>query len=121
ALAYVPKDSVGVMTIDVGGVRTTPIFQKLVEAVFKSKPRAKTNLDELKKKTGFDPLKDVHGLVMAAGPGFPADDDDFLVIAEAKLDEARLIAFMQKEGAKLTPKSDALGKWYLLDDDGAMA
>jgi hypothetical protein len=122
ALVYVPQDAVGVMTVDVDGVRTTPIFKKLVTKLIDANPKARKNLEELKQKTGFDPLEHVHSVVLAAGPAFPGDDDDFLIIAEAKLDEAKLVAFMQKEGAKLTVKNDALGKWYAFDGGkGAMA
>src|SRR5690606_4788561 len=97
ALVYVPQDAVGVMTVDVDGVRATPLFKKLVTQLIDSNPKARKNLAELKQKTGFDPIEHVHSLVLAAGPDFPADDDDFVIIAEAKLDEARLVAFMQKE------------------------
>ena len=122
ALDYVPKDAVGAMTVDVDGLRPTPLFKKVVGQLVTSDPKAQQKLTELKQKTGFDVLEHVHAVVVAAGAGFPKNDDDLLIIAEAKLDEARLVAFMKKEGAKLTAKSDTLGKYYLFDDgDGAMA
>lgn len=122
ALAYVPADAVGVMTIDVDGLRTTPYFQKVVAKLVDADPHVRKKLGELKQHTGFDLIQHVHGVVLAAGPAFPGDDDDFVLIAEAKIDEARLIAFMQKEGAKLAVKNDASGKHYAFDNGkGAIA
>jgi len=122
ALSFVPADAAVVMGVDFDKTRTSPLYRSAVKALL-SQPDVKTQLDELRKATGVDPLADIH-LLLAA---FPAevlnDEDQFLILAQARVSEARLVTYAQAQGAPIRPTTVGSGKMYLIGnrDDGALA
>ena len=121
ALAYVPSDSIAVVGADVDKVRASPLFAPLYEE-FLNESGARKKLAEIATHTGVNVRRDIHAIVAAFPPTFPQDDDEFVIIVEAKVNEARLVAFAKKEGAKIQRKDSPAGPYYALDGgDGAMA
>jgi len=115
ALRYVPGDAMAVGTVDVSKLQRLPLYRKMQQRFYAEEPDAKKEIDELKRATGFDPFRDIKGLVVAVGPDFEQDDEQFVVIAEARVSEPRMIAFMKKKGATPQLRNDArLGRWYEL-------
>jgi hypothetical protein len=121
ALAYVPTDSIAVVGADVDKVRASPLFAPLYQEFLKESG-ARKKLTEIATHTGVNIQRDIHGIVAAFPPTFPQDDDEFVIIVEAKVNEARLIAYAKKEGAEIQRKDSPAGPYYALDGgDGAMA
>lgn len=123
ALTYVPADAMAVGTVDVSKLQRLPLYKKLQQRFYAEEPEAKKEVDELRQATGFDPFRDIRGLVVALGPDFEQDDDQFVVIAEAKVNEQRMIAYMKKKGATPQLRNDAqIGRWYeIAGGDAALA
>ncbi|MCA9623670.1 MAG: hypothetical protein KC731_31830 [Myxococcales bacterium] len=124
ALAHVPSDSFAVLTADLDSVKTTAIFDKIKQTFLKEEKDAKKELAELKKATGFDPWRDVHAAVLAFPPEFLKNDDNFVAVIRADVDEAKVLAYMKSKGGKVEQKqSKSGGNYYLLGDrkKGAMA
>ena len=122
SLRYVPKDAFLVAGIDGDKVRTSALYKTLVDMAMKEKDVNK-GLAEFKAATGFDPTKDVRSLVVALGSSFPKDNDNFILIAEARISEAKVIAFMKKKNAKIQTVKTRQGTHYLLGrrKDGFLA
>ncbi|MBW2524174.1 MAG: hypothetical protein JRI23_08360 [Deltaproteobacteria bacterium] len=121
ALAYVPSDSIAVVGADVDKVRSSPLYASTFETFLKESG-AKKKVAELAARTGLDVRRHIHAVVAAFPPTFPQDDDEFVIIAEAKVNEARLVAFAKKEGAEIQRRDSPLGPYYALDGgDGALA
>jgi hypothetical protein len=118
ALAYVPTDSFGVVVAKLDKLSTSPLIAQAKQLMFTENPKAKENLDKLAKATGFDPFRDAKTLAVAVGPDVFKNDDHFVAVIEAKIDEARLIAFVKKEGGKMQPKTGASGKYYEIGKRG---
>lgn len=123
ALAYVPKDSFTVIVADMEQVKKSPIFEMAKQMLFDNEPKAKENIDKLKREAGFDVFNDVKALVVGLGDNVTRDDDDFVAIAEATVNEAKMVAFIKKQGGKLEKKRGAQGDYYVLGSDkkGRMA
>ncbi len=117
ALAYVPQTSFTVIVAKMDRVKKSPIFEQAKQMLFANEPKAKENIDKLKRETGFDVFADVEVLVVALGENITHDDDDFVAIVETKVNEAKLVAFIKKEGGKLEKKNDAAGGHYVLGSD----
>jgi len=114
AMRYVPADAMGMGTLDVSKLQRLPLYKKLQQRFYAEEPDAKKEVDALRKATGFDPFRDVRGLVVAVGPDFEKDDDQFVVIAEARVSEPRMVAYIKKKGGELKVHNDRLGRWYEL-------
>jgi hypothetical protein len=122
ALAYAPSDSFAVSGVHGDKVKRSQLYKKVLAALL-SKKRDKKKLDELKRETGFDPRTDIKSIVAAAPSDVLQDDDAFVVIAEARINERRMLAFMKKEGKKVHKKKGRHGSYYLLGkrQEGALA
>lgn len=122
ALQYVPNDAFAVAGVNGDQLRKSPIYQKAVQIALKE-PGAKKDLARLRKATGIDVLKDIRSVVVAFDPKVVRDDDQFLAVIEVPVNQAKVLAFMQQEGAKYATKVGPSGKYYLLGrkQDGAMA
>ena len=119
ALKFVPADSMAVITVNGDKVKASPLFAKAQKMLFAEEPKAKKNLNKMKKATGFDVFRDVKSAVIAFGPRIDKDDDDFVAIIEAKISEKKIVAFIKKEGGKIKK----VGNSYQLGrkGDGRMA
>jgi len=122
ALQYVPNDAFAVVGVDGDKLRTSPLYKKAIQIALKE-PGAKKDLERLRKATGIDVLKHIRSVVVAFDPNVVNDDDQFLAVIEVPANEAKVLAFMKKEGAKYEAKMGPAGKYYLLGrkKDGAMA
>ncbi len=117
ALKFVPKNAFAVVGVNFDGLKKSPVFKPAVDMVLQQSG-AKRELKKVKAETGLDVYRDVKGLVAVFTPEFMKDDDNFLVIAQMKVSEKRLVAFMNKTGAKLKPRSGPHGKFYLIGRRG---
>ncbi|MEM1031266.1 MAG: hypothetical protein AAF928_05065 [Myxococcota bacterium] len=121
ALAYVPRQAIAVGTVDVDRLRRVPLFKAQLDDLFLQVPDAKRERDALQKATGFDPVRDLHGVVGALGPNFERDDSDFVAIAQARINEKRLVAYLKTKGADVREVRGRSGRHYLLDEGLALA
>jgi len=119
ALAWVPEQTMMVMSVDVEQLRTTDIFKDFMGALMKE-PDAKEGLEMLKKGADFDPEKDLDSFVLAVPPDVEKTEN-FLFIAKAKLDEKKFVEFAKAEGAKLKSQKHEGVTWYEIDGEGGMA
>ena len=118
ALEYVPRDSFSVTVADIDKVKKSPLFAKARGLLFQEEPKAKKNLAKLKAATGFDPFRDVRSVVVAFGEDFVKDDDQFVIIFEATVNERRFLDFIAKEGGKFKKKTGPHGSYYVLGRKG---
>jgi len=95
------------------------VFQDFMTAVMAEK-EAKDGLKMLKDSTGFDPEKDISTILIAVPPDVEKSEN-FLFVAKATVDEAKLIAYAKSEGAKLTEQTHEKVKYYEIDGEGGMA
>ncbi len=115
ALQFVPSDSMAVVGIDFDKLRTTAV-QKTVEQALRKDKDAIKNIEELRKETGFDVFKDIHGLTVVLPEEVLKDDNQFVMILEANINEAKMVKFIEKKDGKALPKkSGANGDFYELD------
>ncbi len=114
ALQYVPSDAMAVLAADFDKLRATAV-QKTVEAAVKKDRQASKNITELKTETGLDVFKDVHALTVVLPEEVLKDDDQFVLVLDAKVDEARMVKFMEKKNGPLPKKQGASGAYYELD------
>jgi hypothetical protein len=76
-------------------------------------------LDAMKKETGFDPRKDVRAAVVALRP--KRSDAEVVLIAEATVNEAKLVAFLRKQGKKVGTVQGAGGNIHRIGGGSAFA
>jgi hypothetical protein len=104
-LALLPEPVRIVVSIDVARLRRSPVAGKL-SALGKQTPEDDRALEELKRRTGLDPLEQIDSVLV----GFPADarqrGELALVLRAQHLDQTRLVAYvrdqLQKKGDDLT-------------------
>ncbi len=113
SLRYVPNDSYMVAGMHGDRVQTTSLYKTLVKLALQEK-EIKDGLAEFKTATGFDATKDVRSVVVAASPKRKGEPDNFVVIVDAKLSEAKLLAFLKSKKAKLETVKTAQGTHHLL-------
>jgi hypothetical protein len=114
ALQYVPPDAMAVVGVDFDKLRPTAV-QKTLEAALKKDKEATKKIGELKAETGFDVFKDVHGLTVVLPEEVLKDDDQFVLVLDAKIDEARMVKFMEKKNGPLPKQQGANGAYYEID------
>ncbi len=115
ALGNLPKDTAIVVSIDVDRVKTSPMFQDLLNLSKKNPDFAKT-LDMLKAEASFDPAKDVHTIVVGLASDFTKNDDSGIFFMEGKFAEAKFLALAKKAGATSISTEKHRGvKYYVLD------
>jgi hypothetical protein len=122
ALKYVPSDAFAVVGVNGDRVKHSVIYKKALEIALKERG-AKRELDKIRKATGINVLKDIRSLVIAFDPKVIQDDDKFLAVVEVPVNQAKVLAFMKREGAKLQTRQGMGGQYYLLgrQQDGALA
>ncbi len=119
ALDFIPKDTMMVISMDVDGMRGSDMFKQFMSAAM-SDPDTKKDLDLLKAATGFDAEKDISSIVIAVPPDVEKTEN-FLVIAKAKVDEAKVMAYAKKEGGEFKEMSHEGVTWYEIDNEGGIA
>jgi len=117
ALKFVPADSMAVAGIDLDALRKTPWVNKMFMRALQQAGRQE--LQELESAAGIKVDRDIHSLVMAFDKSFPNDDDQFVMILEAKLDETGVVAFIRKEGDQLKREQGLGGHFYVVDNGKA--
>jgi hypothetical protein len=103
-LALLPEPVRVVVSLDADKLRASPAAAKLA-ALGKQDPAGDRELEELTRRTGFDPLKQLDSVLV----GFPDDarqkGELALVLRAQHLDQARLVAYvrdqLQKKGDDL--------------------
>jgi hypothetical protein len=103
-LALLPEPVRTVVSIDVAKLRASPAAGKLA-ALGKTDPEGDRELEELKRRTGFDPLAQLDNVLV----GFPENAREHgelaFVMRAQHLDQARLVAYvrdqLQKKGDDL--------------------
>lgn len=87
------------LAIDFARLRASPLWERLAPLV-SANPADKAQLDELTRRTGFDPLKQIDALVVA----FPEEARNGgamgLVLRGRGFDETRLVAYVRDQVAK---------------------
>jgi hypothetical protein len=99
ALAWLPSETQIVISVDFARLRATPLWAQLAPLVT-SNPDDKVQIDEIVRRTGFDPLRQIDSLVVA----FPEEARNGgalgLVLRGKGFDEARLVAYVRDQVAK---------------------
>lgn len=119
ALAYVPKDTMVVVAIDIDALKKTSLVGDLMKMV-QSDKEAADNLKKLKDATGFDPEKDLSSIVIAA----PADvekSQNFLIVAKGKIDEKKMVEYAKSQGSAINETKHEGVTYYAMDTEGGVA
>jgi hypothetical protein len=103
-LALLPEPTRVIVSLDVARLRGSPAVGKLA-ALAKQDPQGDHDLEELTRRTGFDPLRQIDSILV----GFPDDarvrGELALVLRAEHLDQARLVGYvrdqLQKKGDDL--------------------
>lgn len=98
-LAWFPADTHVVVGVDFARLRATALWSQL-GSLATSDPSDRQKLDELARRTGFDPLRQVDSLVVAFPEEARVQGGMGLVLRAHGLDENRLIAYVRDEVAK---------------------
>ena len=103
-LALLPEPVRTIVSIDVGKLRGSPLAAKLA-ALGKEDPEGDREIEELKQRTGLDPLRQIDNVLV----GFPEDararGELAFVLRAQHLDQARLVAYVRDQ---LRKKGDDL-------------
>jgi hypothetical protein len=99
ALAWFPAEAQIVLSIDFARLRASSLWERLAPLV-SSNPDDQAQLEELTRRTGFDPLRQIDALVVA----FPEEARNGgamgLVVRGRDFDETRLVAYVRDQVAK---------------------
>jgi hypothetical protein len=104
-LSALPAGTRFVVSIDIARLRSSALWSR-VAALAEESPEDKQRLERLTRRTGLDPLRQIHRIV-AAFPDNPRAQGTFALIIEGEgFDEQRLVAFAREDsGAKLEPRT----------------
>lgn len=98
-LAWFPAETQIVLSIDCARLRASPLWERLAPLV-SSNPADQAQLEELTRRTGFDPLRQIDSLIVA----FPEEARNGgamgLVVRGREFDETRLVAYVRDQVAK---------------------
>jgi hypothetical protein len=99
ALVWFPPETQIVVAFDFARLRTTPLWSRLA-SLATSTPEDRARIDEMARRTGFDPLRQIDALIV----GFPEEARTSgamgLVLRGSGFDEARLIAYVRDQVGK---------------------
>lgn len=99
ALAWFPAEAQIVVAIDFARLRATPLWSRLAPLVT-SNSDDRLQIDELVRRTGFDPLRQIDSLVVAFPEEARSTGGMGLVLRGRGFEEARLIAYVRDQVAK---------------------
>jgi hypothetical protein len=107
-LALFPAATQVVVSLDAAKLRASPAAAKL-SGLATQTDADKKDLDELTRRTGFDPVKQITSLTVAFPEEARANGELGLLLRADELDETRLVAYvrdqLQKTGDDLVPVS----------------
>jgi hypothetical protein len=99
ALAWFPAETQIVVSVDFARLRATPVWARLAPLAT-SNADDKAQIDEMARRTGFDPMRQIDSLVVA----FPEEARNGgamgLVLRGRGFEEARLVAYARDQVAK---------------------
>jgi hypothetical protein len=99
ALAWFPTETQIVVAVDFARLRATPLWARIA-ALATSNPDDQAQIEEVVRRTGFDPLRQIDSLVVA----FPEEARNGgamgLVVRGHGFEEARLVAYARDQVAK---------------------
>jgi len=98
-LAWFPADTHVVLSIDFARLRATPLWSAL-GGLATSDPGDRQKIDELAKRTGLDPLKQIDSLIVAFPEEARAQGSMGLIMRGQGFDEARLVAYVRDQVSK---------------------
>lgn len=98
-LAWFPADTHVVLSIDFARLRTTPLWSAL-GGLATTDPADRQRIEDLAKRTGLDPLKQVDSLIVAFPEEARAQGSMGLILRGQGLDEARLVAYVRDQVGK---------------------
>jgi len=116
-LAYVPATAFAVVGVDGDRLRRSPVYRRAIRLTMADRGIAK-ELKELRSAIGVDLLAQTHAVLFAFDPKVVTDEDHFVMIAEARVSESRLVGFIRSKGTKLEPKQGPSGRYYLIGKRG---
>ena len=119
ALSMVPKDSMMVLSVNVDRLKGSPLYASAMAKVM-AEPDAKGMISKLKADAGFDVEKDISTLVVSIPPDVDSSQN-FLIIAEGKFNEQKIVAALGNEGAKVTSVKHANATYHEIDGQGGVA
>lgn len=97
-LASLPADTRFVLSVDLARIRATPLWARL-SALAADDPVDRERLRELTRRTGLDPLRQIHRVV-AAFPENARQRGQFALVIEGEgFDEHRLVGYARAEAA----------------------
>jgi len=99
ALSWFPAETQIVVSIDFGRLRATPLGARLGSLVT-SNAQDKAQIDELARRTGFDPMAQIDSLTVAFPEEARVQGAMGLVMRARGLEEARLVAYVRDQVAK---------------------
>src|SRR5436190_9895030 len=111
-VALIPSEAAAVFRADLGRLRTSPVWQRLA-SLAQSDPARQHAVDELVRRTGLDPARQIQTIVWAQ----PASGAEFaLIVRGGPFDEAKLVAFateqLQHQGLTLVSSDVGTKKVY---------
>ncbi|HEX2658072.1 MAG TPA: hypothetical protein VHU40_07375 [Polyangia bacterium] len=98
-LSWFPADTHVVLSIDFARLRTTPLWSAL-GGLATTDPADRQRIEDLAKRTGLDPLKQVDSLIVAFPEEARAQGSMGLILRGQGLDEARLVAYVRDQVGK---------------------
>src|SRR5260221_7203301 len=99
ALAWFPVEAQIVVAVDFARLRATPLWSRLTPLVT-SDSADRLKIDEMVRRTGFDPLRQIDSLVGAFPEEARSTGGMGLVLRGRGFEEARLIAYVRDQVAK---------------------
>jgi hypothetical protein len=111
AFKHVPGEVMAVAGVDVDGLRDSSLF-KGVEQQLRRELDSKRELQQFQKATGVNLLRDVHSIVVVLPEDVLKDDDEFGLVIEADVNEAKFLSFMRNSGSKIVEKTGPGGNYY---------
>jgi hypothetical protein len=118
ALSFVPSDAFAVLGGHVERLRRSPHADRLLKELLDGE---EAKLEELKKQTGFDLRRDVRAALIAVRPKAGGRGEHSVVIAEAAIEEAKLVAFLRRQGKKVEARKGPGGTFYRTGSNDALA
>jgi len=98
AVAWFPAEARIVLSIDFARLRAAPLWAAL-GALATADPADQQKIEELARRTGFDPLKQVDSLTVAFPEEARAQGGMGVILRARGLDESRLIAYVRDQVA----------------------
>ena len=119
-LRFAPQDSQAIVGADIDRLRAWKHFGTLIDSAIRE-TGGQSALRKAELALDINIRKDVRGFVVAFGPTFAQDDDQFVIMMQAPVNEQSTVAFIKQEGAKVTRQQGLGGHFYDIDGDAGLA